>query len=421
MTLFPRVRCLAAVFLLVASGWVHALQGEVVATGFTQSLFVTAPAGDGRLFVVEKGGAIRILSGGAVQGSAFLDLSGRVAVQGERGLLGMAFDPGYAVNGRFYVNYIDRNTLNTVVARYTVADPASNTVDPASAQIILNIPQLSFSNHKGGWIGFRPGEANNLYIATGDGGGGNDPGNNGQNPGTLLGKMLRIDVSGAGPGYTVPADNPFVGVAGARPELWALGLRNPFRNSFDRVTGDLWMGDVGQNTREEINFETASDPGGHNYGWRLREGTVATPGVGGNAPGLTDPIFDYTRLGTPGGLGNSVTGGYVYRGPSIAGADGRYFFGDYISNRIFSFVLGAGNVPLDFRDDTTSLLAGTGLSGLVSFGEGGQGQLFAVGINGVVVQVVPEPASLLLLALGLAVCLAWVKRSSRRLVPAAVS
>jgi hypothetical protein len=333
----------------------------------------------------------------------------------------MAFDPGYAVNGRFYVNYIDRNTLNTVVARYTVADPASNTVDPASAQIILNIPQLSFSNHKGGWIGFRPGEANNLYIATGDGGGGNDPGNNGQNPGTLLGKMLRIDVSGAGPGYTVPADNPFVGVAGARPELWALGLRNPFRNSFDRVTGDLWMGDVGQNTREEINFETASDPGGHNYGWRLREGTVATPGVGGNAPGLTDPIFDYTRLGTPGGLGNSVTGGYVYRGPSIAGADGRYFFGDYISNRIFSFVLGAGNVPLDFRDDTTSLLAGTGLSGLVSFGEGGQGQLFAVGINGVVVQVVPEPASLLLLALGLAVCLAWVKRSSRRLVPAAVS
>jgi glucose/arabinose dehydrogenase len=420
MALFSRSRCLLAAALLAASGWVHALQGEVVASGLSQSLFVTAPTGDGRLFVVEKGGTIRILSGGTVQASAFLDLRSQVATQGERGLLGLAFDPGYAVNGRFYVNYIDRTTLNTVVARYTVADPASNVVDPASAQIILSIPQPGFSNHKAGRIAFRPGDASNLYIATGDGGSGNDPFNNGQNPNTLLGKMLRIDVSGDGPGYAIPTDNPFVGQPGTRPELWALGLRNPFRNSFDRLTGDLWMGDVGQNTREEINFEAASDPGGHNYGWRLREGTVPTPGVGGNAPGLTDPIFEYTHLGTPGGLGNSVTGGYVYRGPSIPGADGRYFFGDFISNRVFSFLLGAGNTPFDLRDDTAALLGGTGLSGLASFGEDGLGQLYAVGINGVVVRVVPEPASLLMLAMGLAVCLAWVRRSPPRRARAAL-
>lgn len=370
----------------------HALNGQVVASGLSQSLYLTAPVGDSRLFVVEKTGAIQVIAGGTQLSTPFLNLSGKIDTQGERGLLGLAFDPNYATNGRLYVNYIDKTTQQTVVERYT-ATPGSNVVDPASAQRILTIPQESYANHKGGWIAFRPGDTNNLYIATGDGGSGNDPANNGQNPDTLLGKLLRIDVSGNTAGYTVAASNPFVGEAGVRQEIWALGLRNPWRNSFDRQTGDLWIADVGQSAREEVNFEAIGDGGGHNYGWRLREGSIPTPGVGGSAPGLTDPVFDYTRSNQPGGLGESITGGYVYRGPSITGADGRYFFGDFVSNRIFSFLPGADGSPTDLREHTDALLAGTGLSGLASFGEGGDGSLYLIGINGVVVAMVPEPGT----------------------------
>ena len=399
--------------LLAGTGLARALSGQVVSDDFVQPLYLTAPTGDNRLFVVEKGGLIKIFSGNTVQATPFLDLSAQVATSGERGLLGLAFDPNYAVNGRFYVNYIDKTTLNTVVARYTVASPGANVANPASAQTIISVTQPAFDNHKAGWIAFRPGDTNNLYIATGDGGSSYDPSNNGQNRNTLLGKMLRVDVSGAGPGYTVPNDNPFVGQADTRPELWALGLRNPYRNSFDRQTGDFWIADVGQDTREEINFENAADPGGHNYGWRLREGSIPTPGVGGDAPGLTDPVFDYGHLNSPDGLGNSITGGYVYRGPGIADADGRYFFGDFVSNRVFSFEVGAGGALTDLRDDTTALLGGTGLSGLDSFGEDGIGRLYAIGINGVLVAMVPEPGTWLLMALGVAA----IALSARRTGP----
>lgn len=405
-------RLLPCLLLACASGLSHALAGEVVATGLAAPLQVTAPAGDGRLFVVEKGGLIRVIAGGSVQATPFLDLSSQVATAGEQGLLGLAFDPGYASNGRFYVNYIDATTRQTVIARYTAADPAAMSADPGSAQTLLSIAQPNFENHKGGWMGFRPGEAgSHLYIATGDGGSSNDPQNNAQNGNSLLGKMLRIDVSQGNAGYAVPADNPFVGQAGMRGEIWALGLRNPFRNSFDRATGDLWIADVGQGQREEINLETAADPGGHNYGWRLREGSIPTPGVGGDGPGLTGPLFEYSHAS---GMGESIIGGYVYRGPSIADADGRYFFGDFISNRIFSFALGAGGAPTDLRDETTALLGGTGLSGLDSFGEDGQGRLYAVGINGTLVRMVPEPTTYLLLLSGL-VCIGfWVARQRRR-------
>jgi glucose/arabinose dehydrogenase len=371
----------------------HALQGRVVATGLNQPVFVAAPVGDQRVFVVEKAGLIRV-SGAGGSLSTFLDITSLVQTEGERGLLGLAFDPQYARNGRFYVNYIDRNTLETVVARFTVSPPDANQADPSTRQDILRITQEDFSNHKAGWIGFRPGNKRNLYIATGDGGSGYDPNNNAQDGGSLLGKMLRIDVSASGAGYTIPADNPFATSASVRPEIWALGLRNPFRPSFDRDTGDFWIADVGQDTREEINFEPAADAGGNNYGWRLREGTIRTPLVGGNKPGLTGPVYDYPHLGSTGSLGNSVTGGYVYRGPSIPEADGRYFFGDFVSNTVYSFAYGADGKPTKGRDETAALLGGTGLQGIASFGEDGQGRLYAIGnINGVIVAFCPGTPS----------------------------
>ena len=410
LMLSSSIRRTALSFALLAANAAQAYSGDVVInSGLVQPLALTAPLGDSRLFIVEKGGAIRVMSGGVLQAAPFLDLSSTVNTAGERGLLGMAFDPGFASNGRFYVNYIDSATLNTVVARYQVAAPGAAVADAASAQTILSIAQPNFSNHKGGWMGFRPGDSQNLYIATGDGGSSNDPSNNAQNGSSLLGKMLRLDVSGSTPGYAIAASNPFVSDANVRDEIWALGLRNPFRNSFDRQTGELWIADVGQGVREEINFEAAGSVGGLNYGWRLREGTVATPGVGGTAAGLTEPVFDYTHL-DQGGLGNSITGGYVYRGPSIAGADGRYFFGDFVSNRIFSFAIGAGGANSDLRDETAAFLGSTGLSGLDSFGEDASGRLYAVGINGVVVMLVPEPESYALMLAGLAAVWLGVRR-----------
>lgn len=387
---FVLARWSAAVALVVAMSGAHALSGAVVASDLSQPVYLTAPTGDNRLFVLEKGGLVKIIANGQTLATPFLDLSAKVDTAGERGLLGLAFDPGYASNGRFYVNYIDKTTLNTVVERYTVANPSSNVANAGSAQSVISIPQEPYGNHKAGWLAFRPGDNQNLYIATGDGGDANDPHNHGQNRNSLLGKVLRIDVSGTGAGYSVATNNPFVNQAGTRPEIWALGVRNPWRNSFDRQTGDFWIADVGQDVLEEINLEKAGDPGGHNYGWRLREGSIATPVVGGEAPGLTDPIFDYAHLGAPGGLGNSITGGYVYRGPSIGDADGRYFFADFVSDRLFSFYLGADGKPVDLRDDTAAWLAGTGLSGPTSFGEDGFGRLYALGINGVVVAMVPE-------------------------------
>lgn len=381
---------LAAGLALAASGSARA-GTTLVGSGYDQPVFLTAPTGDSRLFVVEKTGRIKVQQGGSV--STWLDISSQVNTDGERGLLGLAFDPGYASNGRFYVDYIDKTTLNTVVASYTVN--ASGAVDLASSRTVITVAQpAGRNNHKAGWIGFSPTDPGHLYVATGDGGSGNDPDNNAQNLNSNLGKLLRITPL-AGGGYTVPADNPFVGVTG-NDEIWAYGLRNPFRDSFDRQTGDLWIGDVGQSTREEIDLALAGSGRGANYGWRVREGTVATPGIGDpTPPNLTGPLYDYGRSAGDG----TVIGGYVYRGGADASLQGRYVFGDYLSGRVWSLQQSGGVVT-----DVT-LLTSFGGGTLSSFGEGGDGALYALGLNGNVYQLaaaVPEPAPALLLATGLA-------------------
>src|SRR5690606_17874433 len=275
------------------------------------------------------GGRIRIfdLVEETLLAEDFLTVS-PITTDSERGLLGLAFHPDFSDTRMFFVNFTD-SSGNTVVRRYRVesGEPPS-TVEAGSALDLLKLEQ-PFSNHNGGWMGFGP--DGYLYIAVGDGGSGHDPQNNGQNKNSLLGKMLRIDVNGddfptdSSRNYAIPDDNPFVGADGL-DEIWAYGLRNPWRNSFDRETGDFWIGDVGQSTREEINFQPAASTGGENYGWRLREGSIATPGaVGGARPaGNVDPVYDYGLSGS-----QSITGGYVYRGSAMPQLRGHYFFADY--------------------------------------------------------------------------------------------
>jgi glucose/arabinose dehydrogenase len=394
------------------------LQPVATGVGLNQPLFVTAPAGDSRLFIVEKGGIIKVQSAPGATPTNFLNLGSTglnlINAGGERGLLGMAFDPNYATNGRFYVNYIDRVSLDTVVARYTVsanpniANTTGTTVLTVNQTVIVSGNPNEFTNHKAGWIGFRPGDSTNLYVATGDGGSSNDPGNVAQNINNNLGKILRINVSGAG-AATPATGNPFIGVAG-NDEIWAYGLRNPFRNSFDRGDdagngrGDFYIGDVGQGTREEVNVEESTGvgtgTGGRNYGWRAREGTGDNPGVGDAEPaGDVDPIFDYARNTTFSPSGNaSITGGYVYRGNALPHIDGTYFFADFVHGKIGSFIYDPNRAQLDASvvDRTPQLDPnGTlfGANSISSFGEDGFGELYIVDINGEVYKLIPEPGS----------------------------
>ena len=329
-----------------SDAWAQGLEVELVevATGLDQPLLVThAGDGSGRLFLVERGGRILIHDGSQVLGTPFLDLSGQVSTDGgEQGLLGLAFHPAYHADDRFFVNYTDTNG-NTVVARYRVSAGDPNVADATSDEILLTLDQ-PFANHNGGHLAFGP--DGYLHIASGDGGGGGDPGENAQDLGTLLGKLLRIDVDTTEPGldYGVPPDNPFVGDGdpeGTRDEIWAYGLRNPWRFSFDRQTGDLYVGDVGQNQWEEIDFEPVTSVGGGNYGWDVLEGAhcFEDEPAGSCADFLNGgsvlPVLEYCHdSAVCSATGCSVTGGFVYRGDSEPRLRGVYLFADFCNGRI---------------------------------------------------------------------------------------
>jgi glucose/arabinose dehydrogenase len=323
--------------------------------------------GSGRLFIVERGGAVWVARGATVLDEPFLDISDRIeASGGEQGLLGLAFPPGYEAKGHFYVNYTRAGDGATTVARYSVTAD-QDLADPASEEVILTVEQ-PFSNHNGGHLAFGP--DGYLYIGLGDGGSGGDPLGNGQSTGTLLGKVLRIDVESGEAPYVIPADNPFVGVPGAREEIWALGLRNPWRFSFDRGTGDLYIGDVGQSSYEEADYQAAASLGGENYGWNIMEGAHCFGRDECDRAGLTPPVAEYAHDG----VDCSVTGGYVYRGEDGTGLTGIYFFGDFCSGRI------RGLRPDGASWESTVLLD----SGLLisTFGEDESGELYLADYSG---------------------------------------
>ena len=387
--LSPSLRVLIVLSLALISAQAHAIQLERIATGFEQPLYATAPSGDSsRLFVLEKAsGNIKIiqLNNNAVLAEPFLRVSD-ISSQGERGLLGLAFPPDYASNGEFYVSVTNSNG-DSEVRRYTRGTNPDR-ANSNSAEVLLTIPQLA-SNHTGGWIGFGPDGF--LYVSSGDGGGGNDPQRNGQDLTTLLGSILRIDVNGDdfpnddSRNYRIPNSNPFTDTVvdgiSARPEIWAYGLRNPWRASFDRQTGDLLIADVGQGAREEINFQSADSSGGENYGWRLREGEIATPSVGGaRPPDNVEPIYTYQRSGSV-FTGTSVTGGYRYRGP-VTQIRGNYFFADFANGRIWSLVPSAnGFSQLTFWSNQLTPDIGS-VNNVASFGEDAIGNLYVVDFDG---------------------------------------
>jgi glucose/arabinose dehydrogenase len=349
----------------------------LVVRGLSDPLDLQTPAGDrARMFVVEQAGRIRIVRGGAVVGTPFLDIVGRVGSGGERGLLGLAFHPQYAQNGRFFVNYTDRNG-DTHVSEFRVSSNP-DVADAGSERQLLFVRQ-PFPNHNGGGLAF--GNDGLLYVALGDGGSGGDPQGNGQSLGTLLGKILRIDVNQGSP-YGIPADNPFVSRPGAAREIWSFGLRNPWRINFDRSTGDLYIGDVGQGAREEVDVGLASRRGGENWGWNVMEGTRCfRPASGCNPAGLELPVAEYDH-----GAGCSITGGVVYRGCRLPGYAGTYFYADFCSALVRSFRLEGGRA-VDQRDWTAAL--GRGLDSPTSFGTDADGEAYIVDGDGEIYRIVP--------------------------------
>ena len=359
--------------LSVASGAPPAGQPALavrrIAEGLERPLDVTAPAGDRRLFVVEQTGRVRILSGGRVLPRPFLDLSGQVSHGSEQGLLSIVFHPRYRSNGLVYVDYTDRRG-DTRIERYHVSAD-SNRVDPASMRLVLAIRQ-PYSNHNGGLLLFGPDSL--LYIGMGDGGSGGDPQRLAQNPASLLGKLLRIDVDHGEP-YTVPANNPFVARAGWRGEIWALGLRNPWRYCFDPPAGLLIIADVGQNAWEEIDAVPART-GGWNFGWSRMEGRHVYR-AGEDSSGLTPPVDEYGH-----DRGCSIIGGFVYRGRDIPALTGMYLYSDYCDGRVRAERI--ENFRVTQRAEWNLHLAGA----VSSFGQDARGELYVTTLDGSVYQFV---------------------------------
>ena len=342
-----------------------------VASGFQQPVYLThANDGSSDLYVVEQPGRVKVIENGQVRAQAFLDITGPVLDGGERGLLSVAFHPQYATNGFVFAYYTDAGG-NLQISRFT-ANRAAKTADPGTEKKILNIPHPTYDNHNGGQLQFGPDGF--LYAATGDGGSGGDPDRNAQNKNSLLGKMLRLNVNvpdGSGPAYAIPDGNPFK-AGGGRPEIWAWGLRNPWRFSFDRQTGELWIADVGQDRTEEVNLEPKNTPG-RNYGWVTMEGSNCYGSSSCDKTGLTLPVFEYSHA-----EGQSITGGYAYRGPQASGV-GKYVVADFSSGKLWTLVKsGAG-----FRSNLETASAGN----VSSFGEDKDGELYVVAYGGSVSKI----------------------------------
>ncbi len=419
LTKIPHAPRVLAIGLAVAATCLMTPQAQAafvttrVASGLSSPIYAThAPGRSDELFIVERGGAIKVLdkTTGIVNPTSFLNITDTDTFF-EGGLLGLAFHPDYANNGKLYVNVttapvVGGTALTTRIREYTVTNPLTDNTANATPNEVLSIGQPG-GNHNGGWIGFSPTDAGNyLYIMTGDGGGSNDSGT-GHTAGignaqditdNLLGKVLRINVDGDDflgddtRDYAIPngigaEGNPFVGVAGD-DEIWAYGLRNPFRASFDRLTGDLYIGDVGQGAREEIDMQPASSEGGENYGWRLREGDIATPsgGVGGPEPAdHVGPIYDYPSLGTGNFTGDSVTGGLLYRGP-VTELQGKYIFADFVDQHIWSFdPADPDNTVARINDDFDPAIGN--INSIAAITEDTAGNLYFVDLNGEVFRV----------------------------------
>lgn len=350
--------------LLVGAAGASAVGLTTVGRGFSSAVAVVQAPGESRLLVVERNGVVRPIGRDGRPGAPWLDIRDRVGAEGlEQGLLGMAFAPDFATSGRVYVDYTNRRGDTRVVEFRT--RPGARRVPTGTARVVLAQPQ-PFANHNGGALQFGPDRM--LYVSFGDGGSAGDPGNRAQDLGTLLGKVLRIDPSrrSAGRGYAIPTGNPFVGVKGARAEIWLFGLRNPWRMSFDRATGDLWIGDVGQNTMEEVDVARAGQSG-LDFGWRKREGTADYTG-GPRGEREVGPVAEYRHDD-----GNcSVTGGYVYRGKAAPSLVGRYIYADWCTGRSWTIDAAAPGQPRDLTGEIGRI------PGVNSFGEDRAGNVYVV-------------------------------------------